>query len=109
MINTGGVGEISEFVNGRRVVKRKAVRPAISETATIIRGILRGSVVWEKEPYFNTYVAKGVDGVDMSKFDISRYYEESEIRKMVDELKAERREWLNGFENLRPEIKRELV
>ena len=109
MINTGGVGEISEFVNGRRVVRRKAVRPAISETATIIRGILRGSVVWEKEPYFNTYVAKSVDGVDMSKFDISRYYEESEIRRMVDELKAERREWLNGFENLRPEIKRELV
>lgn len=109
MINTGGVGEISELVDGKRMVKRKAVRPEIGETATIIRGVLRGNISWKKEPYFNTYVAEGVDGVDMPKFDLKRYYNEGEVRRMIEKLKAERREWLNSFENLHPEIKKELV
>lgn len=109
MINTGGIGEISERINGRRVIKRKALRPEIPETATIIRNILRGSIEWEKEPIFGTYVAKKVNSLDISKFDIKRYYEESEIVKLANELKTERKEWFSKFPNLEPEVKRSLV
>jgi phosphoenolpyruvate carboxykinase (ATP) len=95
LLNTGGVGEILEKLpDGRKVVRQKVVRPEIRETASIIRAIMRGTIEWAPEPYFNTLTAKRVEGVDMGKFELKRYYSEEQIEQMVAELKRERREFL---------------
>ena len=71
IINTGGVGEIREETEeGIKVVKQKVTREEIPEMSVIIRGIARGNIEWEDEPYFGVRVPKKVEGVDMTKFDL---------------------------------------
>ena len=41
---------------GRSRSKQKALRVAIPEMAAIIRGIVRGTVEWRREPGFGTEV-----------------------------------------------------
>ncbi|MHA1230496.1 MAG: phosphoenolpyruvate carboxykinase [Candidatus Helarchaeota archaeon] len=104
-INTGGVGEIREKDQyGRVVYKRKVKRIAIDEMANIIRGIVRGNIKWKTEPYFGTLIPEEVDGVDISKYDPTKYYSEEEIQRLVDELKQERREWIAKLKGLHPDI-----
>lgn len=75
LINTGGVGEIREETEeGIRVDKQKVTRVEIPEMAAIIRGIARGNIEWEPEPYFGVQVPKKVEGVDMTKFDLAKFY-----------------------------------
>ncbi|MHA1263403.1 MAG: hypothetical protein ACTSSA_15250 [Candidatus Freyarchaeota archaeon] len=73
--------------------------------ASIIRGIARNSIEWEPEPYFGTLVPKKVEGVDISRFKLEKWYSIEQIEEMVQQLKKERREWLNKFPELYPEIK----
>lgn len=109
MINTGGVGEIAERLpDGKRIVKRRAVRIQIPETASIIRAIARGEVEWKKEKYFGTLTAVKVEGVDLEKFNPEKYYPPEEIERQMEKLKAERRSWLNQFETLIEPIKKAL-
>ncbi|MBN1417839.1 MAG: phosphoenolpyruvate carboxykinase, partial [Planctomycetes bacterium] len=106
LLNTGGVGEIVDVdEDGRRSIRRKVMRVEIPEMAAIIRGIAKGTVIWEKEAYFGTEVATRVDGADMSKFDPKAFYPQEDIDRMVEQLRRERREWLAKFPNLRPEIR----
>lgn len=100
LLNTGGVGERLEEKGGRRNIQQKALRVEIPEMAAIIRGIVRGSIEWEQEPYFHTLVPRRVEGMDISKFELSRFYSRDKIEKYVNELKRERREHLNRFSNL---------
>lgn len=76
--------------------------------AAIIRGIVRNSVSWERDPYFDTLVPKKVNGVQMTKFDLSKFYFQEQINFYVDKLKRERREWLKRFEDLNPAILNEV-
>jgi phosphoenolpyruvate carboxykinase (ATP) len=99
------VGEIMEKdEEGNKVIKQKVLRVEIPEMAAIIRGIARGTIKWRKEPYFGTMVPEEVEGVDMSKFDLSRFYTQEQIEEYVRELKKERAEWLRRFPGLNPEI-----
>ncbi len=93
LLNTGGVGEILRKEGRRVVVEQKVVRVEIPETASIIRGVLRDNIEWVEEPYFGTLVPAKVDGVDMSKFDLSKYYTEEQIQNYVRQLKRERAEY----------------
>ncbi|MEM3577972.1 MAG: phosphoenolpyruvate carboxykinase [Candidatus Bathyarchaeia archaeon] len=102
LLNTGGVGEIRSE-NDNRVV-REALRVEIPEMAAIIRGILRKSIEWEYYPTFDTYVPKRVNGIQMSKFDPSRFYSQEQMDSYVKRLKMERIEWLNQFQNLNSAI-----
>lgn len=105
LLNTGGVGEIMEKDGeGNRIIRQKVLRVEIPEMAAIIRGIARGTVEWKKEPYFSTLVPKKMDGVDMSKFDLSRFYTPEQIDFYVKQLKKERVAWLERFPELNPEI-----
>jgi len=76
--------------------------------AAIIRGIVRNSVSWKRDPYFDTLVPKKVNGVQMTKFDLSKFYFQEQINFYVDKLKRERREWLKRFEDLNPAILNEV-
>ncbi|MGB9671688.1 MAG: phosphoenolpyruvate carboxykinase [Candidatus Bathyarchaeales archaeon] len=102
LLNTGGVGEIrSENDNS---VVREALRVEIPEMAAIIRGIVRKSIEWEYYPTFDTYVPKRANGIQMSKFDPSRFYSQEQMDSHVKKLKMERIEWLKQFQNLNPAI-----
>ncbi len=104
LLNTGGVGEIAEVDHGKRVVSQEVLRVEIPEMAAMIRGIARGTIAWQKHPYWDLQVPAEVDGVDLSKFDLSRFYEEGQIQAMVETLRKERMEYLEGFPGLDPEI-----
>jgi phosphoenolpyruvate carboxykinase (ATP) len=98
LLNTGGVGEIR--VGKNRNLKQTVLRAEIPETAAIIRGIARDTVEWQNEPHFDMLVPKKVNGLKMTKFDLSNFYSEELVKDYVDRLKKERVEWLSRFENL---------
>ena len=108
LLNTGGVGEIRKERDGSNKILKQAVRVEIPEMAAIIRGIVRNSVSWKRDPYFDTLVPKKVNGVQMTKFDLSKFYSQEQINFYVDKLKRERREWLKRFEDLNPAILNEV-
>jgi phosphoenolpyruvate carboxykinase (ATP) len=102
LLNTGGVGERTEGVN--KTVRRPVLRVEIPEMAAIIRGIVKNSLEWERDPYFDALVPRKVSGVQMTKFDLSLFYSREEINHYVSELEKERFEWLKQFKNLNTAI-----
>jgi len=108
LLNTGGIGEIRKERDGSNKILKQAVRVEIPEMAAIIRGIVRNSVSWKRDPYFDTLVLKKVNGVQMTKFDLSKFYSQEQINFYVDKLKRERREWFKRFEDLNPAILNEV-
>ncbi|MBM3942590.1 MAG: phosphoenolpyruvate carboxykinase (GTP) [SAR202 cluster bacterium] len=105
LLNTGGVGEIIErSADGRAVIKQRVNRIAIPEMAAIIRGIVRNTIEWEKEPHFGTLVPKKVDGADLSKYDLSKFYTKQQIDEYVLRLKDERKKYLAGFPGLNAKV-----
>jgi phosphoenolpyruvate carboxykinase (ATP) len=105
LLNTGGVGEVVEKNNdGIKVIKQNVTRVEISEMAAIIRGIVRGTIEWKIDPNFGVLVPKKVDGVDMSKFDMSKFYSKEQVDAYVSQLKDERIAWLEQFKELNPAV-----
>ena len=104
LVNTGGIGEIREGEGGNKVIRQAVLRVEIPEMAAIIRGIVRNNGKWEREPHFSTLVPIKVNGAQMTKFDLSKFYSKEQIKAYVDKLKEERVEWLKRFENLNPDI-----
>jgi len=100
LFNTGGAGEIRKVDNCGNKILRQAVRVGIPEMAAIIRGIVRDSIEWKRDPYFGTLVPVKVNGVQMTKFDLSRFYSQEQINAYVSKLKEERLEWLKRFKSL---------
>ena len=103
LLNTGGVGENRKEDKNNEIL-RQAVRVEIPEMAAIIRGIVRGSIEWEHNPYFGSLVPKTVNRVQMTKFDLSEFYSQEKINAYVNKLKEERLKWLKRFEGLNPTI-----
>jgi len=105
LINTGGVGEILERDDqGRSVAKQPVTRISIPEMATMLRGILRNNIEWVDEPIFGTQVPAKVDGLDLPKFALSRYYTEDQIMELSSRLKEERRSYLGGFAGINEKV-----
>jgi phosphoenolpyruvate carboxykinase (ATP) len=76
----------------------------IPEMAAVIRGIVRNSVEWKQNPYFDTLDPANINGLQMAKFDLARFYSQKQISTYVNKLKEERVEWLKRFKNLNPAI-----
>ena len=89
---------------GHPIIKQKVLRVEIPEMSSIIRGIARGLVKWEHDPYFDTLRPAWIEGVDINKFALDRFYSTDQIRKYVADLKESRKEWLSKFPELRSEI-----
>ena len=105
-LNTGGVGEIMERQeDGTKKMIRKVTRIEISEMASIIRGICRGTIEWVKEDNFSTFVPREVEGMDLSKYDPVNFYSKEEIEAMVSKLRNEREEYLHRYTNLKEDIR----
>jgi len=102
LLNTGGVGEVRENRKDGNKILKQALRMEIPEMAAVIRGIVRNSVEWTRNPYFDTLVPVSVNGLQMSKFDLAKFYSQEQINVYVNKLKAERFAWLKKFKNLNP-------
>jgi phosphoenolpyruvate carboxykinase (ATP) len=101
LLNTGGVGEVMEDgAGGNKIVKQPVLRVEIPEMAAIIRGIVRETVEWKQDTCFNTLVPRNVNGVQMTKFDLSKFYSREQINAYITKLKKERVVWLRRFKNL---------
>jgi len=103
LLNTGGVGENRKEDKNNEIL-RQAVRVGIPEMAAIMRGIVKGSIEWKHDPYFGSLVPKIVNGVQMTKFDLSEFYSQEQVNAYVNKLKEERLKWLKRFEDLNPTI-----
>ncbi len=100
-LNTGGIGEIIEKqTNGTKVLKRKVQRIEIPEMSSIIRGIVRGTNIWGKDTYWNLEVPTFVDGMDLSKYDVEKFYDTHDIIRQVSDLRCERIEYIEKFNTL---------
>jgi phosphoenolpyruvate carboxykinase (ATP) len=105
LLNTGGVGEIMTRDNrGRKEIKQPATRITIPEMASMLRGIVRNSIEWQEDPYFGTEVPAKVQGLDISKFDLSRFYTKKQIGEYARALKEERQKYLASFSELNPKV-----
>jgi len=100
LLNTGGVGEVMEKSEDGVMIKQRVTRVEIPEMAAIVRGIARGDIEWKSEPFFGVQTPKKVNGMDINKFDLTRFYSEAQIRAYVDQLKSERMEYLKKFAGL---------
>ncbi len=105
LLNTGGVGEVVERdANGNRVVRQKVTRVEIPEMAAIIRGIVRGAIEWEEDPLFGTWAPRRVEGVEIDRFRLTRFYSQTQIESLAKQLTEERIAYLERFSALDPRI-----
>jgi len=101
LLNTGGIGEIRVVgKDGIPIVKQGVTRVMIEEMASIIRGIARGTIEWTDDPLWKVQVPKKVDGMDISRFGLNRFYLPRTVEKYSTELKRERIEYLERFPGL---------
>jgi phosphoenolpyruvate carboxykinase (ATP) len=103
LLNTGRVG------GGDADDRSKKVR--IHHSSAIVKAIAEGTIEWDTDPDFGYLVASHVPGMSDEDIDIlqpRRLYErqgrKDEYRQIVERLKGERREYMNKWEGLNPEI-----
>jgi phosphoenolpyruvate carboxykinase (ATP) len=105
LLNTGGIGEIRVVgTDGIPIVKQGVTRVLIPEMASIIRGIARGAIEWTDDPLWKAQLPKKVEGMDISRFALNRFYLQRTTEKYSTELKRERIEYLERFPKLDPAI-----
>lgn len=101
LLNTGGVGEIAERQpDGTRQIRQKVTRVQIPEMASVIRGIVRETIDWKEEPRFGTQVPSRVEGMDLDRFRLDRYYSSDQVEALVKELTQERSAYLEKYPGL---------
>lgn len=101
LLNTGGVGEIAQRQpDGTRQIRQKVTRVQIPEMASVIRGIVRETIDWQEDPWFGTQVPCRVEGVDLDRFRLDRYYSSEQIETLVQELTRERSAALEKYPKL---------
>jgi|WetSurMetagenome_2_1015567.scaffolds.fasta_scaffold102865_2 phosphoenolpyruvate carboxykinase (ATP) len=82
----------------------EGVKITVYDSARLLADAARGAIKWRKDPDWGYSVAAEVGDVDMHHFDPKAFYGEGEYRRLTEELKSERREWLGRFRGLYPEI-----
>ncbi|HEY9232726.1 MAG TPA: hypothetical protein VIS78_11290, partial [Blastocatellia bacterium] len=89
--------------------RSKKVR--IHHSSAIVKAIAEGTIEWQEDPDFGYQVAESVPGLEGEDMDIlqpRRLYESQgrtdEYRQIVERLKNERREYMQKWEGLNPEI-----
>ncbi len=93
ILNTGQVGGRS---SGQKITVQDSVK--------IMEMIARDKIIWKKDNFWGYEVPVEIPGVDLKRFDLSKFYPEDEIQEMSENLKRERLEWLTKFQGLNPDI-----
>ena len=106
LINTGGVGELVDYgLDGVRNVRRKVTRVTIPETASIIRGILRGTAQWREDPNWMVETLQAVPGADMANFELAQHYDQDKIDSLIASVRMERSSYADTIKGLEPVIR----
>ncbi len=93
IINTGKVGGA---VGGQKITHRDSLK--------VLEMIARDKIKWAKDDFWSYEVPVEIPGVDLSRFDLGKYYTEEEIEELSKNLKRERLEWLSHFQHLNRDI-----
>ncbi|UCF05824.1 MAG: phosphoenolpyruvate carboxykinase (ATP) [bacterium] len=102
-VETGRIpGSKVELVEIEALAGQKITIP---DSAAIIREIARGRVEWKQDVFWGYEVPASIPGLDLGRFDPTRYYDPAEIQLMNEALKAERITWLESFKDLDIAIK----
>jgi phosphoenolpyruvate carboxykinase (ATP) len=97
ILNTGSIGA-TDGSAGEKVTIRVSTE--------IMKQIAREAIEWERDPDWGYETPKGVPGLDLAKYSPKTYYTPEQYRRLVDNLRAERRAWLAQFPGLDPAIPR---
>jgi phosphoenolpyruvate carboxykinase (ATP) len=93
ILNTGQVG-------GRTA----GAKITVQDSVKIMEMIARDKIVWKKDEFWGYDVPVEVPGVDIGRFELSKFYAEDEILELSRKLKRERLDWLAHFKGLNPDI-----
>jgi phosphoenolpyruvate carboxykinase (ATP) len=93
LLNTGWVGG-----------EHRGVKISVKDSARIIEMIARDTITWKPDEFWAYEVPEEVPGLDMERFDPQNFYPADEIDRANRELRDERRDWLQGFKDLDPNI-----
>ncbi|MDH7601805.1 MAG: phosphoenolpyruvate carboxykinase (ATP) [Armatimonadota bacterium] len=106
MLNTGGVGELVEHeLDGGRKVRRKVTRITIPEMAAVIRAIARDSIKWREDPNWMVETPAFVEGMDISRFELDRHYEQDKIDFLIAEKRVQRLRYAEQYAALNPAVR----
>jgi phosphoenolpyruvate carboxykinase (ATP) len=97
ILNTGQVGGRS---TGQKITVQDSVK--------VMEMIARDRIVWKKDDFWGYDVPVEIPGVDLSRFDLNKFYPEEDIQEQSENLKQERLEWLAKFKGLNSDIIRAL-
>jgi phosphoenolpyruvate carboxykinase (ATP) len=78
----------------------------IQDSAAIIREIARSRIEWKRDEDWGYEVPASIPGLDLSRYDLTRYYAPAELDVLRASLRAERHAWLAAFSDLDPTISR---
>lgn len=82
----------------------EGVKITVYDSARLLADAARGSIKWRRDPDWGYEVASEANDVDMKHFDPRHFYGEEEYRKLTEDLKGERREWLRRFPRLDKDV-----
>ncbi|MCK5847969.1 MAG: phosphoenolpyruvate carboxykinase [Caldisericia bacterium] len=97
LINTGKIGG----ANGKKI--------SVKDTTDMIKQIARKRVTWKKDDFWDYYIPESIDNMDITYFDLNRYYSKEELVEKNKMLYKERIEWLKQFPELPEEILESLI
>ena len=97
ILNTGSIGA-KDGSAGEKVTIRVSTE--------IMKQIAKEAIEWERDPDWGYETPKKVAGLDLAKYSPKTYYTPEQYRRLVDNLRAERRAWLAQFPGLDPAIPR---
>ena len=93
VLNTGKVGGTDA---GQKIT--------VLDSVKILEMLARDKITWQKDDFWGYEVAAEIPGVELDRFDLSRYYSKEQIRELSENLKRERRDWLSQFPGLDRDI-----
>jgi phosphoenolpyruvate carboxykinase (ATP) len=103
LMNTGRVGGRDEDERSKKV--------RIHHSSAMVKAIAEGTIEWEADPDFGYLIAARLPGIEENDMDIlqpRRLYEAQgrleEYNQIVERLKGERREYMQKWDGLNPEI-----
>ncbi|MFP4456574.1 MAG: phosphoenolpyruvate carboxykinase (ATP) [Clostridia bacterium] len=98
LLNTGRVGT-------SYIYNTKGKDITVDVSTGLMKDIARGTIKWEKDPYWGYEVAIESQEVDLSGYNPKMYFTEEQYHILNDRLMEERCEWLRKFGGLNSEIK----
>jgi len=93
ILNTGKVGGMDR---GQKIT--------VIDSVKMLEMIARDEIVWQRDEFWGYEVPAEIPGVELGRFDLSRYYSSEQIQGLSDGLRRERLEWLAQFPGLDKDI-----